>query len=91
MADQHHDLLAFILPISLRLSPEWGLSVIPTFTAMTLLAIPPILVSTYAGLRGVDPEVVEAARGLGLSERHGPVSEIPTTGDLPISRAHLGP
>ena len=60
--------LAIVLPISLRFSPEWGLSVIPTFTAMTLLAIPPILVGTYAGLRGVDPEVVEAARGLGLSE-----------------------
>lgn len=61
--------LAIVLPISLRLSPEWGLSVIPTFTAMTLLAIPPILVGTYAGVRSADPEVVEAARGLGLTGR----------------------
>jgi len=60
--------LAIVLPISLRFSPDLGLSVIPTFTAMTLLAIPPILVSTYAGLRGVDRELVEAARGMGLRE-----------------------
>jgi osmoprotectant transport system permease protein len=61
--------LAVVLPISLRFSPDLGLSVIPTFTAMTLLAIPPILVGTYAGLRGVDRDIVEAARGLGLRER----------------------
>jgi osmoprotectant transport system permease protein len=61
--------LAIVLPVSLRLSPELGLSVIPTFTAMVLLAIPPILVSTHAALRGVDRELVEAARGLGLRER----------------------
>jgi osmoprotectant transport system permease protein len=60
--------LAIVLPISLRLSPELGLSVIPTFTAMTLLAIPPILVSTHAGLRAVDRDLVEAARGVGLRE-----------------------
>ena len=60
--------LAIVLPISLRFSPDLGLSVIPTFTAMTLLAIPPILVSTYAGLRAVDRELVEAARGVGLTE-----------------------
>jgi osmoprotectant transport system permease protein len=61
--------LAIVLPISLRFSPDLGLSVIPTFAAMTLLAIPPILVGTYAGIRGVDRELIEAARGLGLRER----------------------
>lgn len=76
--------LAIVLPISLRLSPELGLSVIPTFTAMTLLAIPPILVATYVGLRGVDPEVVEAARGLGLGER-----QILTQVELPLALAVL--
>jgi osmoprotectant transport system permease protein len=72
--------LAIVLPISLRLSPDLGLSVIPTFTAMTLLAIPPILVSTYAGLRGVDRDLVEAARGLGLRE-----SQILTRVELPLA------
>jgi osmoprotectant transport system permease protein len=61
--------LAIVLPISLRLSPELGLSVIPTFSAMVLLAIPPILISTQAGIRAVDRELIEAARGLGLRER----------------------
>jgi osmoprotectant transport system permease protein len=61
--------LAIVLPISLRLSPGLGLSVIPTFTAMTLLAIPPILVGTWSGIREVDRALVEAARGVGLTER----------------------
>jgi len=61
--------LVMVLPISLRLNPEYGLDIIPTFTAMTLLAIPPILVNTYAGLREVDPDLVEAARGMGMRER----------------------
>jgi osmoprotectant transport system permease protein len=60
--------LVIILPISLQISPEYGLNVIPTFLAMTLLAIPPILVTTYAGIRAVDRDLVEAARGMGLRE-----------------------
>ena len=35
--------------------------------ALTLLAIPPILTNTYVGMRQVDPELVDAARGQGLS------------------------
>jgi len=60
--------LVIILPISLQFSPDLGLNIIPTFLAMTLLAIPPILVTTYAGIREVDPDLVEAARGMGLRE-----------------------
>lgn len=60
--------LVIILPISLQLSPDLGLNIIPTFLAMTFLAIPPILVTTYAGIREVDPDLVEAARGMGLRE-----------------------
>ena len=60
--------LAIVLPISLRFSPDLGLSVIPTFAAMLLLAIPPILIGTFAGIRSVDRDLVEAARGLGLTE-----------------------
>ena len=39
------------------------------FIAMVLLAIPPILVNTYAGLREVDRDLVEAGRGMGIRER----------------------
>jgi osmoprotectant transport system permease protein len=61
--------LVIVLPISLRLNPDIGLDVIPTFTAMLVLAIPPILVGTYTGLRGVDRDLVESARAMGMRER----------------------
>jgi osmoprotectant transport system permease protein len=35
--------------------------------ALLLLAIPPILLNAYAGVRAVDPEAVDAARGMGLT------------------------
>jgi osmoprotectant transport system permease protein len=35
--------------------------------ALVLLAIPPILTNTYVGVRQVDPEVVDAGRGMGLT------------------------
>ena len=62
-------LMVMILPISLSVSPRLGLDVIPTFVAMTVLALPPVLVNTWAGLRQVDRDLVEAARGMGLRER----------------------
>jgi osmoprotectant transport system permease protein len=67
--------LAMILPVSLSLAPVLGykpglgLSFIPVFGAMTLLAIPPILVGAYAGVRSVDQDLVESARGMGMQER----------------------
>jgi osmoprotectant transport system permease protein len=40
-----------------------------TIVALAVFAVPPLLANTYVGVRGVDPDVVEAARGMGLSER----------------------
>jgi osmoprotectant transport system permease protein len=37
--------------------------------ALTLLAAPPLIINTDAGLRAIDPAVVENARGLGMTER----------------------
>ena len=34
--------------------------------ALVLLAVPPILTNTYVGVRQVDPEVIDAGRGMGL-------------------------
>jgi osmoprotectant transport system permease protein len=34
--------------------------------ALVLLAIPPILTNTYVGVRQVEPEVIDAGRGMGL-------------------------
>jgi osmoprotectant transport system permease protein len=72
--------LVIVLPISLRFNPDIGLDIIPTFTAMTLLAIPPILVNAYAGIREVDHDLVESARGMGLRER-----QILTGVELPLA------
>ena len=37
--------------------------------ALVLLAIPPILTNTYVGVRQVDPEVIDAGKGMGLRRR----------------------
>jgi len=36
--------------------------------ALVLLAIPPILTNTYAAMQGVDRDMVEAGRGMGMTE-----------------------
>jgi osmoprotectant transport system permease protein len=38
-----------------------------TVTALVLFAVPPVLTNGYVGMREVDRDVVEAARGVGLS------------------------
>ena len=37
--------------------------------ALVVLAVPPILLNSYFAIDGVDRDVVEAARGMGMSER----------------------
>jgi len=49
--------------------PLLGTGFAPSLLALTLLALPPILINTVAGLRGVDPDVVDAARGMGMTPR----------------------
>ncbi|MFC7328835.1 ABC transporter permease [Marinactinospora rubrisoli] len=44
-----------------------GLGVAPSVTAIVLYALLPILRNTIVGLNGVDPALVEAARGIGMS------------------------
>lgn len=43
-----------------------GLGQLPLIMALVVLAVPPILTTTYAGLRAVDPAAVDAARGMGM-------------------------
>jgi osmoprotectant transport system permease protein len=50
------------------LLPPLGIGFKPAVIALALLAIPPLLINTDVGLRGVDPAVVEAGRGMGMSE-----------------------
>jgi osmoprotectant transport system permease protein len=41
-------------------------SIWPVIIPLVLLAVPPILVNTFAGISGVDPELRDAAYGMGL-------------------------
>jgi osmoprotectant transport system permease protein len=62
-----------------RAVPSFGLLVIafqlfgigakPAFVALFALAIPPIVTNSYVGVSGVDADVREAARGMGMRER----------------------
>jgi osmoprotectant transport system permease protein len=48
--------------------------------ALTLYALLPIIRNTYVGIRGVDPAVLEAGRGMGLTE-----SQLLLQVELPLS------
>ena len=43
-------------------------SVTAALIALVALAVPPILVNTFEGVRGVDADAKDAARGMGMSE-----------------------
>ncbi|MCM2419601.1 MULTISPECIES: ABC transporter permease [unclassified Streptomyces] len=49
------------------LIPVLGLGVPPTVTALTLYGLLPIVRNAIVGLRGVDPTLVDAAKGIGMS------------------------
>ena len=57
-------ILALLFPLALEYG--FGLGFWPTFGALVLLAIPPMFTNSYVGVRGVDPSIVEAARGMGM-------------------------
>jgi len=72
----------------LRALPELGLltllvlltyvGLLPVVISLVVLALPPVLAGTYAGIRNVDRSVVDAARGMGMRE-----SNILTQVELP--------
>lgn len=43
--------------------------VLPTIVVLVLLAVPPILTGTYAGIQSAGPDAVGAARGMGFTRR----------------------
>nr|WP_026120556.1 ABC transporter permease subunit [Nocardiopsis potens] len=43
-----------------------GIGLVPIEVALVVLAIPPILVNTYEGVRAVEPGLTDAARGMGM-------------------------
>jgi osmoprotectant transport system permease protein len=61
--------IGIVLPITAAIDPQLGFRVYPTLVAMVVLALPPILVNTQAGIAGVDRDLVEAGRAMGMRER----------------------
>lgn len=57
-----------------------GVGFINVTIALVVLAIPPILTNTFVGVRQVDPDAIDAARGVGMSER-----EIALRVELPLA------
>jgi len=55
-------LLGFMLPLL-------GIGAVPAIVALFLYALLPIVRNTYAGIDEVDTSVVEAARGMGMTDR----------------------
>ncbi|MFF4471470.1 ABC transporter permease [Streptomyces sp. NPDC001599] len=45
-----------------------GIGLLPVMVPLVVLAVPPILVTTYEAVRSVDPSPVDAARGMGMHE-----------------------
>jgi osmoprotectant transport system permease protein len=47
----------------------FGIGALPAYIALVALAIPPMVTNSYIGMREVDADVREAARGMGMRER----------------------
>ncbi|MFC5723744.1 ABC transporter permease [Streptomyces gamaensis] len=59
----------FAVLVLLLLSPLGSYGSLPVVVALVLFAIPPLLTNAYVGMREVDRDVVEAARGMGMTGR----------------------
>jgi osmoprotectant transport system permease protein len=68
------------LAIMAAMLPIIGIGFRPAVVALTLLAIPPILINTQTGFVGVDPAILEAGRGMGLSR-----AQIARQAQLPLA------
>jgi osmoprotectant transport system permease protein len=68
-------LLAFMIPF-----PGLGLGARSAVAALFLYALLPIVRNTYTGIREVDADLIEAARGMGLADR-----QVLTRIELPLA------
>jgi osmoprotectant transport system permease protein len=72
--------IGIVLPITQALDPQLGFTFYPTLIGLIILVLPPILVNAYAGIAGVDRDLIEAARGMGMRER-----QILTQTEIPLA------
>jgi osmoprotectant transport system permease protein len=61
--------LVLVYALTLQYSPELAFGFVPTVAALVLLGLPPILLNTTIGVRGVEDDLRESARGMGMNGR----------------------
>jgi osmoprotectant transport system permease protein len=61
--------IGLLVPFTTVIDPNLGFTLYPTLVAMIVLAGPPLLVNSFQGVSGVDRDLVEAARAMGMRER----------------------
>jgi osmoprotectant transport system permease protein len=71
------------LAILVIMLPILGTGLPPSVAALALYGLPAILINAYTGLREIDPDIIEAARGQGLS-RHQITHRIQIPLALPV-------
>jgi osmoprotectant transport system permease protein len=68
------------LAILMAMIPLLGIGFRPALIALSLHAIPVIIINTYAGFKNISPVILESASGMGLSE-----TEILTKIEFPLA------
>lgn len=58
------------LAVLIILIPMMGTGVLPSVTALIILAVPPILINTIGAFRNLPAAMIEAADGMGMSPTH---------------------
>ncbi len=56
-------------PVGSNAFGPYGRAGLATLISLVLFALPPLITNTYVGLTEVDRDIVEASRGMGMSER----------------------
>lgn len=57
------------LAVLIVLMPVLGTGLVPAVIALTFLAFPAILINTCIGFTGINPSIIEAAKGMGMSKQ----------------------
>lgn len=54
-------------PVGSQQFGPYGRAGLATLIALVLFALPPLITNAYVGIREVDPDIMEASRGMGMS------------------------
>lgn len=57
------------LAVLVIVMPILGTGFVPALLALTILAVPPILMNTYLGFKSISASVIESAKGMGMDAK----------------------